>query len=586
MLFCSACVIFCHCIGIPHCLLDYEINFRLENYARCLEILNKELKSVTVAEEKNMLMKSLGVASFSLYACKRNTSEKSVTSFEHAKQAASCLGTAYDNSGISDESPEVEMLDITMNDIIANQNQSYLKLKPLIRCLLCKMKCQKGKKLIRSHIWPNSCLRAFTQYATTVPASMKIFDSTHMNYGTLLGPSQISYPMLCQKCENNISIFENLFKSNFFDVVHDLKFEYACNPDEIRINLDSNWLFLFCVSIIFRVSGVVSGFMRRYGNYEEIYQLFMNCRKVLLNEASADILIKLKIAIFLTPVHEILKKSDVSPALQNIIFSKGAGAWSTFTLNSGVRLHDKVDFLWSSIGNINIVAGVSKNCFKLISPESVVTSGQKLFIIPSALQRHLIFPKGIFREFEYLASKRTNRVLNASRVPKFKPEWMSEEFSSFEEQACSEIANLNLEVAADRDEYKVINYLPSPFNCLRRNFDVKDITPAKVVIHSTSMNENATIITSAFLLIMTNDYSACALMQICWKSYIIWTGYSLSVEDYSIRELLPCKNKKILGVIEMKFKTKSAITKELHSVLLRTGFTSIAHLAQWMQISW
>lgn len=580
-----------------------------------MEILNKELKSVVLAEEKNMLLKSLGVASFNAYACKRYAGEKSVTSFEHAKKATSCLGAAYDafkrnaseksvatfehakkatnclgaaykNSEFY-ESPEAEMLDTAMNDIIANQNLSYLKLKSLIRCLLCRSKCQKDEKLIRSHIWPNSCLRSFTQYATTVPASMKIFDSTHMNYGTLLGPSQISYPMLCKKCENNISIFENLFKSNFFDVVHDLKFEHACNPDEIRINLDSNWLFLFCVSIIFRSCGILSGFMRRYGNYKEIYQLFINCRKVLVNEASADTLTKLKIAAFISPVHEILKSnSDISPALQNIIFSKGSGAWSNFALSSGVKLHGKVDFLWTSVGTIYIVAGVNENSFNLISPESVVTSGQKHFIIPPALQRHLIFPKGLLNEFEHLASVRTKRVLNASRAPKSKPEWMSEELSSFEEQACSEIASLNLETAADRDEYEVINYLPCPFNSLRRNFDVKSISPAKIVIHSTSMNENGTIITSGFLFIMTNDYSACALMQICSNNYIVWVGYSLSVEDFSIRGLLPCKNKKILGVIEKKFNTKSAIARELDLALSRTGFTSMAHLAQWMQISW
>lgn len=576
-------------VGFHHYLLDFEVNFRVEKYARCVEILDEKLKSVVVSEERDLIMKYFGTASFNAYICRRNAGEKTPACFGYAKRVTSCLGVAYDSHIFSDESPEAEMMDVAMSDIIANQNNPLLKIKPLVRCLLCKKKCQDGEKLIRSHIWPNSCLKGFTQTATNLPTSMKIFDSSHMNYGTLLSPGQISYPMLCQKCEIVISKFENLFKSKFYDILYDPKFKYANNPDRFIIKLDSDWLFLFCVSMIFRVTGIAAnGYIRRYGNHEEIYQLFTTCKKVLMNEATDAILAKLKIAIFLTPMHELLENtSDVSPALHAIIFSKCIGGFSTFTLSSGDNLHDKVDFLLCSIGAINIVAGISENCFDLVSPKSMVISGQKQFIVPSALQRYLMFPKGMFKEFEILASKHAKRVLNTSRVLKIKPEWMFEEFNSFEEYVCSEIANLDLNVTPNQDEYNILNYLPKPFNSLGRSFDAKEISPARVVIHSTSMTENAAVITSVFVVtVLADDYSVLALLQIKYNIYVVWIAYSLSAENYSIKGLLPCKNKKILRGIEEKFSTRSTVDKELNSAILRTGFSSMADLALWMHISW
>ncbi len=368
---------------------------------------------------------------------------------------------------------------------------------------------------------------------------------------------------------------------------YDEKFKYANNPDEIVIGIDSDWLFLFCASIIFRVIGIaVNGSMKQYGNYEEIYQLFVSCRE-LLEIKGSRFLAKPKIGVFLTPVHELLNNaSNISPALLSIIMSKGIGACSEFTLIGGERLHDKIDFLWCSIGTINIVAGVSEHSFDLVPLKCMVIPGQKKFIIPPALQRYLVLPRGLLKEFEYLASKHTNRVLNTPKVTQLKQEWMFEEFSSFEKYACAEITAINLDTTNDQDDYTIFNYLPKPFNTLQQGFATDKISPARVIVHSTSMTDDATVITSVFVLTMTDDYSKYALMQIRAKKLVVWIAYSLSAEDYSIKGLLQCKNKKILGEIEKKFNTKSALVKELNVALRRTGFSSLAHLALWMHISW
>ena len=543
---------------------------------------------MVTSEEKAMLMKFLGISSFHIYRCKRNAGETLAVCLDYAKQAVSCLGAAYDSHCINGDGPEAEMLDIAMSDFIANQVKPELKLKPLIRCLLCRKKCQKGEKIIKSHIWPNSCLKSFTHSSSNVPGSMKIFDSTLMEYGTLLSPGQISYPMLCQQCENHISKFENLFKSNFFDVVYP-KMIAGNNPEETFIALDSDWLFLFCVSIMFRFIGVAMNSYSRYiGNVKEIHQLMVNCRKVLTNQDCAEVLAKLKIAVFLTPIQELLSSgSNVSPAFKSIIFSKCMGAHSKFALGSGDQLNGNVEFLWCSIGTINIVAGITEKSFNLVSLVSTLTSSQRQFIVPSSLQQYLLFPSGLLREFERLASKYSSRVLNASKAPSSKTQWMFEQTSSFEEYSRSEIASLKLEGDVKKEEHDVINYLPKPFDSLRQTVNVKEISPAKVIIHSTSMTEDASVVTSVFVLtVLSDEIGACALLRILSPNFIVWVVYSLSVNDFSIQSLIKCKNMKLLKEIEKKFDTRSITVKELKSALLRTGFSSMAHLAEWIHINW
>lgn len=79
----------------------------MENYARCIEILKKKLECKDNAEDKYMLMKFLGIASFNLYSYKRyshpftvkadsKVSSEMATCFEYAKDTVKYLGSLYD----------------------------------------------------------------------------------------------------------------------------------------------------------------------------------------------------------------------------------------------------------------------------------------------------------------------------------------------------------------------------------------------------------------------------------------------------------------------------------------------------------
>lgn len=564
----------------------------MKRYVEGIEVLNK-IKSGVTSEENDLLMKSLGVGYFHLYSRKRHTlgfspdfSHPNVAScFDYAKQVVGCLGVAFDKKCFSDESPEAEMLDITMNDIIANIRKPQSKLKSLVRCLLCRQKCQ---KIIRSHIWPNFCLKFFTQpaNASNVPSSKKIFDSSIANYGSLLGPGEITYPMLCQKCENLFSQYENAFKSGFFDVLYDPKIEQH-RPEEVIINLDNDgckdWLYFFCISMIFRTIGIsMGGFLRIRGNADEIYCLFKKCRKLLLDKDSAQGLIKKpQVAIFITPILTLLKVlPDISPSLKSILFSKGVCTISSLHLYNCEKLDRKADYFLCSIGTINIIVGVDGNCFDLIPSESKVTLGQKQFIVPPAIKRYLIFPRGILRDFEDMASSKAERALKTTRS--IQQEWMTSEHESFIEHTIIQICNLDLNSASTKEDNIVINYLPEPFREMEYVLDVRKIPSVKVLLHSTSMAEDAEIFTTGLILAMVKEKSVCALVSIVRDPYKVFTAYELS-EDLSIKGLLQCKNVKILEAVEKKFDTRALFERELSVALKRTGFESMSNLGSLMQ---
>lgn len=472
-----------------------------------------------------------------------------------------------------------------MYDLITNQGN--LNLKPQVRCLLCRKQCQKGEKLIRGHIWPNSYLKVFT-HAENVPASKKIFDVSSKKYGKLFSSGQIIYSMLCQNCENIFSRFEKDFKLSCFDLLHDSKCEFGNNPEEMIIECGNNWLYNFCLSMIFRSMGLsLGGSMLSCGNIEDVYNLLTNCRNLLLNSSLTGKVPKPKIGIFFTPIH-VMSETGVSPALSRIVFSKGCCTTSKYSLQSGNELpRNKIDYFFCSIGTINIVAEVSDNCLDLLPSECMVIFGQKKFVVPPAVKRYLFFPRGLLKLFEEFASDQTERILNTP-LQRNQKEWEEQESRSHIEHVCSVIAGMSLHSTPNSVEGLLINFLPCPFDRIKVPSTIQKMSSITAVIHSASMSDDApvTLFKSAFVVIKNEDQSAYALLCLSYNDNKIWTGYSLSVNDYSIKDVLKCNNKEILGQIEETFNTRVLLEEELQKALKKAGFTSMAQLAQWMQIIW
>ena len=334
MLILSTIYIFGH-VGLPDFLLEAMTKVRCM-HTDVITILQKLLQESIDKTTKLCLMKMLGDAAYQVYQSMRlSTRDKSKIAMclENAKTAVRCIGYVLDEEGL--EAIMSRKLDIAMMDLIFKNPE-----KSLQRCLLCRRKCRDGEKLIHSHVWPESLLRAFMD-SKNIPGSLKIFDASWKKFGYLQGPGQLAFYMLCKCCEERLGLLENWFKSNFFSLIHnDSQKPSTSTVDELQIDLPGsmrNQLYLFCLSMVFRVTFLASyGFINRFGNSDQIHNLFNSCRNLLMKSDDAlavDVSLP-RIAIFFTPVH-FMSKMKFSPSFMKVIFSMGIGCMPSFKLHDG-----------------------------------------------------------------------------------------------------------------------------------------------------------------------------------------------------------------------------------------------------------
>ena len=577
---------------------------RAEQYARCIEILQELIKD---EEIRVHAMKLLGEVSFQLYNQIRFKSSPVLTGacLKYAQQAVSLLGAAYDEKVVKDRDPEAVMLDVALVDIILGKTEGS---KSHVLCALCRRRCQKGEKLINSHIWANCFLQDFAG-SSQAPHSKKIFDNISKEYGQLQSPGQISYPMLCKKCEDKFSQYEKAFKSNFFDLVYNNP-EYAVNPKEIAVKLkcktghgseDGEWLYRFCLSMIFRALGLaVHGSMKFCGNTNEVHKLFVDCRNLLLEESALENIERTKpqIAIYFTPVHMMLvNETNISPALQSIILSKGMSITSDFSFLDGKELpHGKVEYILCSIGAINIIAAVKDFYCVNIPPDCLITPSQSQFIIPSAFRRYLMFPRGLRKTFEYLATLKAKRVLHApNKAFEHKDHvWAIEELESYLTSQAEIMSVQSFDKPQGEETNRMrINLLPSPYTGIRMPAHVKDISLHSVVIHSNSMLDSEYVCKSALVLKKplnehTKD-SVFALLNIMTNNCNVWNGYILSTEN-NISIQGPLRENevdiRVFRKLEEVFNTRYILEQQLQAAIKKVGFTTMTQFALWINYCW
>lgn len=549
-------------------------------------------------------MRLRGTASFQLYNKKRMSHAVSPSQatlcVKYAEQAVGYLGAAFDEKLFKDGDPEAEMLDIALVDLILGGMKGS---KQQVRCLLCRSRCQKGEKLISSHIWANSILHEFAN-SCQAPPSKKVFDFTPTTYGRLQSPRQISFPMLCKKCEDQFSQYEKSFKSKIFDHVYGNP-EYAVNPEGTTVHLKikdgkddgRQWLYCFCLSILFRALGLaVQGSMKRCGNMSEVYRLFASCRKLLLEESSlAGVKIKKPhIAIFFTPIHMIvLNKTNIDPAMMSIILSQGMSVTSQFSLHDGRKLtKGKVEYVLCSVGAINIIASVSRLYNPNIPPECWVTPSQSEFIIPQAFRRYLIFPRGLMKTFEDLAARKAARVFRAPHIA-FQDKnhlWATEELESY---LSSELEVMCLQSSDSCQSTTKFNLLPSPYNAIHKPVDVKEIALSSVAIHSTSITDGGlckSVLVLKHSIIESEEDRVFALVYISKKGFTLWTGYILSSVDDVISIQQPLTESsidvRVFQKLEKEFDTRHVLEQQLHVAMKKAGFMSMTHFALWLNYCW
>ena len=406
-------------VDLPDGYSDAVAMFRVEKYHDCIDKLEEMIQDKA---EFPQMIRTLGESYYMLYTLKMSSrrgdknkyQDSDRERYKNARQAIKYLGNDYDHQLFIDEDINSMHLNLAMIDCIFHTRD-----KPLSRCLLCRRKCGKGERLIRSHIWPEALLRHFIDRLPS--GSKQMFDPSWKGMDNLEGPGQIHFTMLCKACENLFSKYEKAFKSLCFERLYckDTK-PHTVTNDVIAMSMikapgiPQSWLYLFCLSIAFRMFVVASqGCPTRIGRFKSWYNCFTLWREILFREGSTQCKLVPKIAFFISPINMM---EQLSPPMAKVIFSPGAGAFGSYRLHDGVNISSsKGEFLLSSIGAINIVVSYDNACFDFIPPECVVTLDSSEFVIPSAIRRYLLFPKGIWRTYKSISALVTERMLNIAQ---------------------------------------------------------------------------------------------------------------------------------------------------------------------------
>ena len=291
------------CTDLPDGYINAVAMFRVGRYQSCIEKLQEMIDNKA---EHSQMIQTIGESYYMLYKLiqkplsRRSDKSKVHTvggdneRYKNAKQAIKYLGDAYDHQLFVDKDINSMHLDLAMMDCIFNVRD-----KPLSRCLLCRRKCGKSERLIRSHIWPEALIRHLMNGAPS--GSKQVFDVSWKGAGNLCGPGQIHFTMLCKACEDLFSKYEKAFKSFCFEKLYcnidKSTKQYTITSDKIVISTvkapktPKNWLYLFYLSIAFRMFLVASsGCPARFtGNINSWYDCFTTWRKSCLKKAQQSI---------------------------------------------------------------------------------------------------------------------------------------------------------------------------------------------------------------------------------------------------------------------------------------------------------
>ena len=341
---------------------------------------------------------------------KQVADQKTSTCYSKAEECIRLLSVLLDNDAIDVEGSR--MLDQAMLDYIHKTN----KLNKLRRCLLCRTKTN----LKRSHLWPKSFLKRYSLH-TKGDFSSRIFVLCTPECYKEKSPGEVTYWMLCGKCEQRLSQNgEDKFSINIFEVIC----SDSNNNDDEYVSYGP-WLYNFMIGMLFR-SFIFFDLTAEHN------AIFLHCRHHLLSlpvkyaqeadnpvseDATMEVLkspdshcdITKAKAEFLSPFLLINPtKLDVDhprkSMLVRALFDAGSAKMSTFSLQTGKHdLSGQHHFITIRLGNLNFLLKLKASTDYVPPPGSLINpSGGKLFV-PAEKNRWDCIPEGLWVAIDKIA---------------------------------------------------------------------------------------------------------------------------------------------------------------------------------------
>ena len=416
-------------------------------YAECFKLVSWLYQ---VSDDEEVKKKALDLKGKALYyvftfekrSLNSNFSRASFTlCYNKAREAINLLGLTIDSS--VDRVAE-RLLDQIHFDYICKTRSP-----DLIRCLLCRKK----RKLRASHVWPNSVLKHLLKCMSS--SQKQVFQTSWRDYGSLQTAKQLTFPMLCDDCEQLLNhSCEEKFKVEFFSKLYDPE-DFYTKLSLARSIQYGDFLYRFCLSIIFRALPLVQSDISRTGNADFIYSLFATCRELLLRKDISHSLNKPSIALFISPT-SLPEGVPSVPMIERILHSAGMAVLSRISLHDGSVCHFE-SFLLASIGVLNLVVSLDPQAPLLFPPSNMISPEGGMFSFPEDSKRFFTMPLGMWKLLESLAISHSEQVFHLPQKLVNSQDWAKYEHL--------DLQSMLMGFKPDEDTKEaILYYLPSDFN--------------------------------------------------------------------------------------------------------------------------
>ena len=537
-------------------------------YNECVHVCESILKLVDLDNShgkyssQNILLIKL-VLGKSLYFVHKNTTkflptEKGAIIPSHLKKGLLAnvkkviltLGMILDENAIDEEGSKV--LDLAMTEYIRTTNN----LNACRRCLLCRCK----STLKSSHVIPYFILAGYAKGMRT-STSKKVysnFDSTG-EYKEFTS-RQVAWWMLCGKCEGILSGGESHFAKEIFHEIY--KTTDVSNPcKEIKI-VYSKWLYRFMAGLVFRGLAINEKGIEGFLNDRRLYKIFNDLRKLLLctDDEFEDYP---QMGIFINPLSVSPTDSSISSTCINRLLN--LPGFITLLENDEKLNYHRIpriaNFLLVHLGILNVVTTIPGGNFTL--PEhSLINRQSGVFIIPAENERFQKLPSLIWESLiltaqtiEALDVQITRQRLQACNVSTLQSsETLEEVFGMV--QAVTEdkefVKNHGFQPSLHPRFPKIFDFLPQNVNLKRANVHELSLPGGhKLLLHQTLLSKTEDNGGVTYFLCIGNDDGD----YLSNKPYIVWHrfmpglhinyGFFISIEDFSLQNMLPDKHSKV-----------------------------------------
>ena len=506
--------------GVQNLLKYSKCCLEFKNYLECIEVCDVIIKMKQ--GESIMMQAKITKGKARFYSYKRKLNQILVNNniratkegrllvnecFISMKEAIALLGNGLDQNALDEEGSK--LLDWAMIDCLSRTNQ----LSQCDRCLLCRQK----KKTRKSHVWPKFIANLLVEEQSSNQDFIFGFDKHQFK-----SAGECTYWMLCERCEAILSQNgESDFKAKF----------PTCG--EITY---SSWLFNFCVGVIFRTLSIAVHFPRHF-NDDEIYKVFLLCRKHLLSlsvtvsgkisslstretrELTQQLRGDLDIYLFISPLQSCQDYGSFQYAypIAAITISRSIQLDSSF-LNFNGYAH----FYFLCCGPITLIVNLDQPLLSLKNKGFHMTSNPIVsdhkYTIPSEDERVKLLPAGVWPLMVQLAE---NTMKDFTEVSRF----ISPKAKAPATYSSKNVSSMNIQLQTHFKRLFQVSYLCSGYEILNphvklpRNHCVKLPKGHQVIIHASKTVAVAnTIFTFLLCIGKVENTSTCESLYVIYVS--------------------------------------------------------------------